>query len=149
MLHLTLTTGHRRESPRSEVADHVVAMLRPVVLRALHGPARVPGGAVVVSAVREGTCATVALRHEDGTPLLTLGLAPGEEGAAATWRALHDGAATPLATSAEEVPPIPWCADRLETGLALHSEVAAWTGDLARCLYWTWAEVVARSSVDM
>jgi len=28
--HLTLTTGHGRRSPRSEVADDVVAMLRPL-----------------------------------------------------------------------------------------------------------------------
>jgi hypothetical protein len=37
MLHLTLSTDHRRDSPREEVRDDILAELRPLIVRALRG----------------------------------------------------------------------------------------------------------------
>lgn len=44
MHHLTLLTGHTRESPRSEVADHVIEAMRPWLAPGPHRLAQVPGG---------------------------------------------------------------------------------------------------------
>lgn len=39
-----------------------------------------------------------------------------------------------------ECPGEPWCAVRLEPGIALYPETAHWLGDFERCLAWAWLE---------
>lgn len=40
-------------------------------------------------------------------------------------------------------PALPWCAVRIEIGMAVHPQPADWLGDLERCLAWGWIEMVA------
>jgi len=38
------------------------------------------------------------------------------------------------------LPQAPWCAARLETGLALYPGAAVWLGDYERLVAWAWIE---------
>jgi len=63
MIHLTLSTGHSRVSPRSEVSDDVIAALRPVVRAGggmLPGP---PGYRLVLT--RDGRNAAYTIHRVD------------------------------------------------------------------------------------
>lgn len=146
--HVTLQTGHTRRSPRSEVADGVVAQLRPLLELALtgeHAPLWTPG--YTITGTRHGPCATVTLwaQHTEGgppepVPVVTIGIAGHSRCGAHLWRALHERGDGAYATDPERVPPEPWVADRLEAGMALHPDAAEWTGDYSRCVGWTFLE---------
>lgn len=143
--HVTLTTGHGRESPRSEVLERTVTMLAPVVERALAGERvadPLPPG-YTLTGTDYGPCAqfVVEAESEDGPePILTLGVATHSRCGAGMWRALHEGRAE-LATDPEHSPGLPWLADRIEPGMALHPDAASWTGDLSRSLAWAFVEI--------
>lgn len=154
--HVTLTTGHvRPRSPRSEVLDETVDALRPVVEAVLDGKRmpisrRLPG--YTLNGTSDGRCCAITLWGQDDgtkgpkwTPILTMGIAPLDSiSAAGLWHALHQMAhpGMPVITDPAEVPPGPWCADRLEIGSSMYPEALDWTGDLSRCLAWTWIEML-------
>lgn len=149
--HITLATGHTRRSPRSEVADEVVTALA-CSLRAAIAGAQVPVPYVTprctLTATGEGRClvATVWGGGDDRgrpVPLVTIGVATHARCGGQVWRLLHDHALLPPRTDRDRQPPAPWCAARLEPGVALHREVDDWIGDYERCLAWAWIEVVS------
>jgi hypothetical protein len=148
--HVTLTTAHVRRSPRSEVADDVVRRLTPILRQALQGTRAaiwVPGYSITGGV--HGRCMAVTLWGQGATegpapglvPILTVGVASHSRCAAKLWTSLHEDAVTTLATDPDEVPPAPWCADRIEPGMALRPETGQWTGDFSRCVGWTWIEM--------
>lgn len=130
LTHLTVDTGHSRLSARTEVADDVIAMLAPLLRRALSGervalPA--PDGGYWFAADETGD----TLRATIGGPLgplvsLTVTRGPGST----TWPG----------PGAE--PRGPWCAfDAVRVDLdAVRVDLRAmrWLGDAERCLAWTW-----------
>lgn len=151
--HVTLTTGHVRRSPRSEVGDDVLRTLAPLLDRALTGE-RVPISAPPAPGVRysmsggvQGRCCAVTLWGERGTelaPILTTHVAAHSRCGAGLWRDVHArNSDAGLATDPAQHPPAPWCADLLHVGAALHREALAWTGDWARSVAWCWIEAVA------
>lgn len=161
--HVTLTTGHTRRSPRSEVSDEVVAMLRPLLDRALRGEhVAIPGAvpACTMTGGVHGRCCAVTVWSQDpvsgGTarpqpvPIATVGVAEHSRCGAYLWRHLHETAQPPqqLATRPDQVPPEPWCAARLEVGAALVPEAMEWLGDLERCIAWTWLEILSGRETD-
>ncbi len=56
----------------------------------------------------------------------------------AVWQALHRQPATPLMTTADEVPSAPFCAVRLEAGAVYFPDAMDWLGDFERSLAWAW-----------
>ncbi|HWR36392.1 MAG TPA: hypothetical protein VN622_11035 [Clostridia bacterium] len=138
--HVTLTTGHGRRSPRSEVSDQVVAELENVIDWALHARESVIPGrpGYTINITDEGRCMIATIYTPDGMPLVTIGVAAHSLRGAAVWRMLHETGSMEYATSPNEVPGEPWCAVRLDVGLPFYPEAAAWLGDFERCLAWAW-----------
>jgi hypothetical protein len=152
LAHITLTTGHARASPRSEVGDHIVSILQPILERALKGErVPVPGQpGFTLSGVRHLDCCILTVwasapdtARPQSVPVVTSGVAAGEAGAQELWRLMHETTDLGPATTPQEAPPAPWCADRIELGALRNPVAMSWTGDLARCLAWTWIEARA------
>lgn len=142
MIHVTLQTGHARESPRSEVGEDVIARLRGTILAALgsrgrHVPLGAPPGYTLTAAAeRDNLIVTI---WTDDAPVATVGVSL--SGGAELWRLMHrDTASGPLATAGAPAPSAPWVASRLDAGIVLHTDAAEWLGDAARCIAWAWAD---------
>ena len=135
MYHLTLLTGHTRESPRSEVADHVIDVLRPWLAPGTHPITQVPGGySLVVPVVERGYLATV---QQGRVPIASIGVAADEGEAEIIWPALVElqrVVAEPVATRPTTTP---WCAVAL---LVVSPAMSDWLGDFERCLAWAYLE---------
>lgn len=151
--HVTLTSGHVRHSPRSEVRDDVLTLLAPLLDRALSGePVPVPGvtGGYTITGGAEGRCCTLTVWAPGRVPVVTIGVATHSRCGAGLWRLLHDHAVgMPVATTRDQVPPEPWYAARLEVGALQHRDAAAWCGDFERCLAWCWIERNLRTREDV
>lgn len=136
--HLTLDTGDLRWSPRSEVADDVIALMAAHIANARRrGPAPIPGQPGYTARARaRGAVLGLTARGPSDQPLIGVVVAPGRQQAlAATW-------ALPAALAAR-VPPLappdaPVCLAWLLPGLATAPEAAHWLGDYERCVAWAW-----------
>jgi len=144
LAHITLTTGHSRQSPRSEVSDEILVVVEGLLAAAIDGAARSRGSrlggpgrpaiprvtpACHLTAAAEGDAliATVWADEAPGAPgtpapLTTIGVAASDDGAARLWRLLHESATKapgvpPLATDPGRPPAAPWCAARIDVGL--------------------------------
>ena len=157
--HLTLNTGHSRDSLREEVGEEdIIATCHELIVDCLASKLYEPIPAVrnpdcVLNASREGKClvATVSALYtgERGEnagelqriPLCTIGVAESARSGTTLWRALHAGRAD-LATTRDQVPAAPWCAARLEPAISyqLFHSAAHWLGDFERCLAWAWLD---------
>ena len=144
LAHVTLTTGHVRDSARTEIEPHVVQLLRPLLARVLAGETvpvpYVPGGYTLRGAEDDGCCA-LAVAGPTGVVVATIGVAGHPAGSAALWGQLHAYGPdrVPVATDATQPPTVPWCAVRLTLGGVLaHRDALDWLGDLERCLAWTY-----------
>lgn len=145
--HITLQTGDERISPRSEVVDDVLQVLRPLIVRALRGEVvAIPGqvGYSMTGGVH-GRCCMITISGQmsetarpQPVPILSVGIAADDRCAGELWRVLHSRDDLKLVTDPAEVPPAPWVADRLDVGAATFPTALYWTGDLSRCLAWTW-----------
>lgn len=150
--HVTLTTGHVRRQARDEVGEDAIAAVAELLDGILQGarmPVRVPGYLVNGRHLGRDLITTVWRGPwEDRRPVLTTGVGLRSRSAPRLWRILHDHQETlpaPLVTDPGHPPPVPWVADRIEIGAALHPDVLEWTGDWARCLGWAWADYSAAS----
>lgn len=136
--HVTLTTGHQRRSWRHEIspeAMHVVSALLDAVLA--EGETAIPATGCTLTATADGRCMIATVWHERA-PLVTFGVAAKSRCGVRLWTLLRHHAVVPLAEV--ERPGEPWCAVRLEPGLALYPETAHWLGDFERRLAWAWLE---------
>lgn len=161
--HLTLNTGDVRDSYRDEIADDIVAMLRPLLDRAAAGervpvPGDVePAGCTITAAVGRSRALLVTVwgppspsaiygmpaittatsgggGHQIAiAPLVTFGVAPDSLAGATLWREWD-------ARPTGDPPAAPWCAVHLWPTIALHPEAARWLDDLERCCAWTWID---------
>lgn len=137
MIHLTLTTGHMRESPRSEVSDATIAALTPLLATGQHALPGVVGYGLRVTIERGALVATVlhAARvhdHRYAIPMATVGAAADSEALEALRQLYGDAMA--------QVTSAPACVVELHDTLALYPHAAEWLGDLERCLAWAWVE---------
>lgn len=134
--HVTIETGHVRRSPASEVEAGTRQMLLPILRQALNGgQPTIPGvGPYTLSGdARGGRASTWTVCGPHG-PLVTFAVCSGGKGAR-EWDNL---------AGAGDQPPHPWCAVRVEDGLARDPSTAEWIGDLERCVAWTWLEDMRR-----
>lgn len=147
LVHVTLSTGHVRDSPRSEVSKETIDALAPVLEQLLAGDEiAVPwvSGDYTINGAAGGDCFIATIWSRGGAPVVTIGCARGPREAVRLWEQLHATAvidelqpqtiagAAPLGER--------WCAARLEIGIAAHPDTAHWLGDFERCLAWTWID---------
>lgn len=146
ILHYTLNTGHTRVSPRAEVADDIIRLLRPLLSPGRHDTpkegyfvdvANSPGSAFLFTALRA--------TQQGQVPLLTCAVAakPEHEEVWAELEKLYFKITElPGIRSADFKVPrkpeeLPWLA-----ALLVHAtpEEALWLADFSRCLAWAWLE---------
>lgn len=127
--HVTLDTGHARQSYRSEIDDAIATLVRQHIDEALAGhPVEIrPGYDLKVSTAGGALLATV-ISNRVG-PLVTIAIARVSRHSRKLWD-LMDGQDSP--------PETPWCAVRLHPGLDDDLAAASWLGDFERCIAWAW-----------
>lgn len=138
--HLTLDTGDQRDSYRHEVADDVIALLRPRLERAVAGEeVAVPGtGCVFTAAAGRARSLLVTVWGPPAVgqrvPLVTFGVAPNSLASDVLWQ-------TWIGCERDDrTPAPPWCVVRILPGLAVYPQAAHWLGDFERCVAWAHLE---------
>lgn len=143
--HVTLTTGHVRDSYADEVARYALDATAEILAQALADdtatvPLPIPGHSLGAKATSQCLTATV---WADGPPsecICTIGVALHSRCGAGLWRALHRYGTTAVVTDPERCPPEPWVAAALEAPIAQHVAATEWLGDMERCIAWAWWE---------
>lgn len=140
--HITLTTGHVRDSFAGEVSPAAVDVCKDLIrqMNACKRP-RIPGfESFSVSGVSHGRC-FVATVWSGNEPIVTIGIATHSRCGAEVWRALHKSTTMPCATNVDSCPSEPWCAARLEPLFLWYPDAMQWVGDFERCLAWAFVEI--------
>lgn len=148
--HLTLQTGHSRQSWRHEIEPGALASTAALLDAALTAERQAdatgtddPGTPLPIPGYRMcttdgGRCLMVSVHHDDGALLATYGVADHARCGAKVWRLLTEIPA-PMPHTPER-PQTPWCVVRLHRGLERHVDAAHWLGDMERCIAWAWLE---------
>lgn len=140
--HLTLETGEQLNCRRNQVADEDLAVLRPLLDRAIAGEAvRLPFGDPPCS-ITASVGPERALRvtvwappvHEGPVPLVTIGVAPTAQASTALWTIWFGRARDDM------TPAPPWCVVQMRPGLVAYPRAADWLGDLEVCIAWAWVD---------
>lgn len=157
--HITLTTGHSRDSYRNEVSDEAVAVCADIIARITAGeisePARIPGvGDYYLSGRASSRCLVATVWSGQPSPSLTdpsvpapictIGVAAHSRCGHSLWRMLHTYGETPVVTDTDRCPAEPWVGVTLDAGIVAHPEAAHWLSDFERCLGWAWYEESTR-----
>jgi len=146
--HVTLTTGHVRDSYADEVSSEVMAGMRHLIQRICVGDTSeavslreyASVGAYSVAGRCSARCLVVTV-YADGPPtelVCTIGVAAHSRCGATLWRNLHQWGQVPVRTDPTQCPPEPWVAAALDEAAASHPDAMAWLGDFERCLAWAW-----------
>lgn len=144
--HVTLNTGHSRRSTAGEIGADAISACQASLAICLIGPgqraklaADLTGDMLAydITAAAAGHSLIATVWRGD-KPICTIGVAARGRGGPQLWRGLHEHAASELRTSIDVWPQAPWCAARLDPGLAWHADAAHWLGDYERCLAWAW-----------
>lgn len=132
--HITLNTGHVRQTYPEEVNKSIYFRLKRILNDSLHqdGAEVLDGYRLKTTQAGGHTLATIF--GSDGAPILTTACSRNDDGA--LWRLLHKEPSMPLMTHSSDPPPVPYIADRLEVGAVLHIDAMQWTGDFSRCFGW-------------
>ncbi len=143
--HITLTTGHTRQSWPGEISDEAVTVCRALIVQITAGAVSetvpIPGQPGYSLGGRATARCMTAIVYADGPPsepVCTIGVASHSRCGARLWRALHRWGETPVVTDPERCPPEPWVAAALDAGIARHVSESAWLVDFERCLAWAW-----------
>ena len=143
--HVTLTTGHVRDSWRQEISDEAIRACQTLITQitaTVGALAQIPGvGDYHLSGVASGACLVATVWS--GAPsvcIATIGVAGHSRCGLHLWRELHRWGETPVVTDPDRCPTEPWVAAALDAGIARHPEAAHWLGDFERCLAWAWIE---------
>lgn len=151
--HITLSTGHTRRSPRSEVSGETLARVGPWLAALVESgqPAALPvsslaeysghasvfdGGLIVTIS---GPAPASGPMAGKAPPLVSMGVAQRSRHGAALWP-LMTGPVMPPARPGLQRPAEPWAAVAIWTTIALHPDAVEWLGDLERCIAWAWLE---------
>jgi len=142
MQHITLNTGHIRQSPKHEVADDIMPIMQELLATVLAGGhAAMPGfEGITINGAAQGHCLLATVWDRAEVPLVTVGVAAEPECGAELWQMLHAYTEQHLVTDQAEQPPVPWCAARMEISSIARPDTVSWLGDFERCLAWAWLE---------
>lgn len=125
LCHYTITTGDLRRSPRSEVGDDVLPLVRPLLRPGMHA---VPGFAEYELDVSTPSPDTLAVTVRRRRPIVVFSVV--------RTREALDVAIGRLATQPGADLWAPAClVDLVGFDVGLH-----WIGDFERCLAWAWIE---------
>src|SRR5579885_1820950 len=142
--HITLTTGHTRRSWRHEIEPDLMPGLKELV-----ATAREETGALLPGIVPQcwlyitdtTRCALCSVRTTDDVPVLTFAVAEHARCGAQLWQILIETATVPCKVEIDARPQTPWCAVRIDAGIALMPEESAKRlGDIERCIAWAWLD---------
>lgn len=149
--HITLSTGHCRRSPRTEVDDATLALLHPWLERTRtsgnieplpvaplsHFGARVikETGLVVTIYGPRGPHIPGRPHSGDFVPIATLGIAQRSRESEALWTSLRSHFCCKPGLTA---PSTPWVAVSIHDNIAAYFDALQWIGDLERCIAWAW-----------
>lgn len=149
--HITLSTGHCRRSPRSEVSDATLDILRPWLLDLVESAGKSPlpvaelshfsalaiveVGLVVTIYGPSGPYISGRPNKTDGAPIVTIGVAQRTRQGSELWSKLSKHFVT---VAGLEPPSTPWCAVALHENIMAFPDAAEWLGDLERCIAWAW-----------
>jgi len=145
--HVTVTTGHCRDSLRGEVSDEAIVTCQGLLETVMErGCCPLPPGvdpACILEGTVDGRWARLqVVAQRTMMPILDLAIALHSRSGAVLWRRLHEEHEDlPAETDPEQPPVEPWCAAMLLPGISLHPEAAAWLGDMERCLAWALLEL--------
>jgi len=152
--HLTLTTGHARWSPRSEVDPAILAQMAEAVAECERdGQVEIPtpDGLAVLHRIADSATpsrnvavwALAPANEPSSRALVTFALAMKSRPGAGLWRTLHAMSWTPpLVTDPATPPPEPWLAGMLHLPALLQPSALSWLGDIERCVAWAWIDGV-------
>lgn len=142
--HLTTTTGHVARTERADVADAVIALLKPIVEG---GSGPIPGPEPLWLDVERHPAGWAEFHLASGPAMAGVSVAYGA--CVACWRATASGPALDRlerlarvlgsAVQRNHLPlPVPWLAVVLAPGIVtLSRESLGMLGDLERCVFWT------------
>lgn len=142
--HITLTSGHVRDSLSNEVSQVALEYYKQLI-REITNPNE-PDKYVAVfpeipeytinGALENGNLIATVWRNE--VPIVTIGVAMGLSEGSDLWKIMHQDQIWPLtlATREDQCPTDPWCAAKIQPGLMLYPDAARWLGDFERCLAW-------------
>lgn len=125
--HYTVTTGHNRVSPRSEVGPEAIAACAPLLVAGEHEMPGFPGYAVRVRSV-EGWLTAIVFAPS-GDCLVTMHVVRDQRALGAALRLTGAKLAAPILSPAVLVEVEP-----------TNDSALAWLGDFERCLAWAWIE---------
>ena len=140
--HYSINTGHGRWSPRSEVADEIVDVLRPLIVAGNHDTP-MEGYRLEVSQTLRGLLCTMV---HGKRPVMSMMVAASQEDLDHLWPTMQE-----MYHAVTEVPALrslDYIAgskpDKLPTCIAwpmfATPQEAMWLGDFERCLAWTFLE---------
>lgn len=133
LCHYTISSGHARQSPRTEVADDVLELLRPLLASGDHEIPGLPDYRLRVTASDDVFAATVfRLTRRGPAPLVTMMVCGTENGLAIALRSTGCKPAVPLS--------LPCALVDVHETIALDTSATEWLGDFERCLAWAWLE---------
>lgn len=150
--HITLTTGHCRKSPRSEITDEAIKIIKDWLKKGLEMDTPIPlpvpdlshfaakvltdKGALVVTVY--GPLGPHVPGRPAGAPelpLISMGVAKRSRHSAYLWEVLAK-----MATPKIDCPHTPWCGVIVYPGLARYIDSTEWLADFERCVAWAWVE---------
>lgn len=145
--HVTLNTGHVRDSYPAEVSADALAVGRGLLDQLAATPLAtvpiplVPGyGLRVRLALTRCLAVTVWGNGPRPQHIATIGLARHNVCGTQLWRNLHEWSQAPLVTDPARPVPKPWVAATLEAPLGYHPDAARWLGDFERVLAWAFVK---------
>lgn len=145
MIHYTLSTGDSRISPRSEVADHVVDQLLPLIVPGFH---RIPGPMPWRIKIDIADGAMVATVDDGRMPLVMFGVAADPASADRLWPHLEQaylkisdsrGFRSADFKAPHQPSETPWCS---ALPMFVSPADAGILGDLERCYAWAFLELL-------
>lgn len=146
--HITLQTGHARDSFAGEVSQDALLLCKNLINKCLDRDGEkvaIPnfdgfylaagnvGGRTLLGSVWYGI--------KQPVPLINFAIATKSRNAAIAWRELHNHSTILPVTDAKNVPPVPWVAVSIEPDAAYYSDAIEWLGDFERCLAWAWIKI--------
>lgn len=150
--HLTLDTGHQRDSYRAEVGEDVIETLWPLLVRAVRGEhVPVPGADDPPCTMAGGVgrdralLLTVSGPPAHGVahcPIVQIAVASSSLASAELWRVMFGG------DRDDRTPRPPWCVVRMMPGIAIYPQAARWLGDYERSVAWAWLAGGSPSAAD-
>lgn len=147
--HITLTTGHVRDSLSDEISQIALAYFTQLIHDLNKSNTHVdlspyfPGYTINGAIEGNNLIATVWC---DYLPVVTIGVAAFSHEGRRLWEVMHQDQSWSTQTKSDQKPSLPWCAAKLQPGLMLYPEASEWLGDFERCLAWAFINIRNSSS---